>query len=331
MIILLTSGDSLSGGAGTYAVALKSAFSNVRIASSRLRHDEFNIPGFTKIPTYSSIITIRKIIKDNQIKTVICQSSGSLLMSILLRFMFPRLRIINVYHGLASEYEGFYLRLLEVASAMVSSKIVVTNLSDGKKIFNKKKQAYIPNCTAKDDLGGIANISGPLVSVTRWSRQKNNKLLNDFFKLSDIDFCLYTKKSDHNSFKSIFVSDKQRCLFTSSKHDIYNNKSVFILSTYSEGFPLSVLEAADAGIPLVVSKIDLLYELLGENAQYFTTASELKEITNQLRSDNKHFDEWSKRSLMVSKEYSWDRWYANWANVIGSGDTSEKLGSSSYD
>lgn len=329
MVILLTSGESLSGGAGTYAVDLKSAFCNVKIASSRLSHDEFYIPGFTKIPTLSSIFAIRKLIKDKHIKTIICQSSGSLLLSILLRFMFPRLRIISIYHGLASGYEGLYLRLLEVASAMVSSKIVVMNLSDGKKIFNKKKQIYIPNYTAKDGLGGAANISGPMVSVTRWSKQKNNKLLEDFFKISDVDFCLYTKKSDHDSFKTIFVSDKQQCLFTSSKHDIYNNKSVFILSTYSEGFPLSILEAAGAGLPLVVSKIDLLYELLGENAQYFATAAELKEITDQIRSDKKHFDEWSKRSLMLSKEYSWDRWYANWANVLGS-ETSEKLGSSRY-
>lgn len=323
MIILLTSGDSLSGGAGTYASALSSAFPDVNIASNKEGLSDFYVPGFSKVPNFSSVMAMREIIKSKQCQTIICQSTGSLLMSIILRVMFPRLRIINVYHGLASGYEGLHLRILEIISAFFSTKVVVTNLSDGRKIFNKKKQVYIPNCTTKDGVGGVPDMAGPVISVTRWSRQKNNSLLKEFFKISDINFYIYSKKSDHESFKSIFSSDKQLCLYASSKHQIYNNKSVFILSTYSEGFPLSVLEAASSGIPIAVSKIDLLIDLLGDNAQYFSTASELKEITDKLRCNQSYFDEWSKRSLQLSKEYSWERWRDNWSELLDSVTTTK--------
>tara|TARA_B110000046_G_C12967846_1_gene387548 strand:+ start:116 stop:1096 length:981 start_codon:yes stop_codon:yes gene_type:complete len=316
LIILLTSGDSLTGGAGTYARALESQVSSLRVASCDKNLGDYHIPNFNSIPGISAFFAVIKLIREKQASAIVCQSTGALLISIFLRPLFPRLPIITIYHGLASGYEGSYLRLLEVISALFATKIVVTNLSDGAKIFSKGKQVYIPNCSTRVGISGCIDRNGPLVSVTRWGRQKNNAMLREFFEISDVDFQIYSKESDHEFFRDIFRSDKQVCFYSSSKYEIYEHKSIFVLSTYSEGFPLSILEAASIGLPIVVSKIDILVNILGTKVQYFSSAEELKEITDKLRYDKAHYNEWSISSLSLSKQYSLERWVANWVALL---------------
>lgn len=90
---------------------------------------------------------------------------------------------------------------------------------------------------------------------------------------------------------------------------IWQLASVYCMPSLYEGFGLSIVEAMDAGVPVVCSRTQALVEVAGEGASYFDPysvediAAKLKEIIT-----NKHL----RKSLILkgkrkAKEYSWKK------------------------
>jgi glycosyltransferase involved in cell wall biosynthesis len=92
------------------------------------------------------------------------------------------------------------------------------------------------------------------------------------------------------------VSDKK------SKEELFRAADLFVLASYSEGFPLSVLEAMAAGLPLVVTPVGALKEILqdGVNALFVEPgkADDLREKILRLA------DEASRRKEMGERNQS---------------------------
>jgi len=75
------------------------------------------------------------------------------------------------------------------------------------------------------------------------------------------------------------VTDKEQ------KQQILRMSDIFVLPSYSEGCPLSVLEAMTAGLPVVVTPVGALPEILkdGENG-FFTKLGDHKELKDKIYS-----------------------------------------------
>jgi len=98
-----------------------------------------------------------------------------------------------------------------------------------------------------------------------------------------------------------FVSDENLPL-------IYNNATVFVFPSLSEGFGLPGLEAQACGTPLVASSYTSLPEIYGDGALYFNPESvgDIAEKIEMVLEDNKLRERLSRAGRENARRFSWE-------------------------
>ena len=104
---------------------------------------------------------------------------------------------------------------------------------------------------------------------------------------------------------------EERVIFTGSVEntfDILKDCDVYVHSVKDEGFGLAVLEAMAMGLPVVVSDLDSMRELVGDSGLYFRRGDPrfLADVLNDLLSDTKKLDEFAKRSVQRARVFDID-------------------------
>jgi hypothetical protein len=317
--LIITSASSLQGGAGTYAYQLsESLVDTVILTDQQLNDKNKNNKILEKV---RFIYKLRKYIKINSIDYVILQSSFGLLCTIYLRLFFPSLPLINIYHGLASNYTNRLVYAIEVLSAWACTQVVITNLTDGNKIGFKQKQIYIPNCARPNLTMMQGKYEGPCITVTRHSKQKDNLTLYGFAKHTNRNLEIFAPEKEHNYFRDYFPFSNVEIRHGKTPNEIYAGKSIFILATLSEGFPLSILEAASYQLPILVSDIPVLRSILKDHALYFKSPTQIDMLVNKLSTNPVFYTERQKSSEQLTQKYSSKIWQNNWASLIKQLDT----------
>ncbi len=85
---------------------------------------------------------------------------------------------------------------------------------------------------------------------------------------------------------------------------------VFILPSLYEGFGLTVLEAMACGVPVVVSRVSSLPEVVGEAGLYLDNPKNYSQIAKQINkilSDERLAKNLIKDGLLQSKKFSWEK------------------------
>ena len=93
------------------------------------------------------------------------------------------------------------------------------------------------------------------------------------------DLEIFKNKNFHNLHKRIIISQPA---FDSEKEEILRNASAFVLSSFSEGLPMAVLEAMSYGMPCLISDNCNLPDALERGAAIQTNPS-INEITIALK------------------------------------------------
>ena len=320
MIYLIASGEALYGGVGTYIRdQLKEFPDAVLLTGQESSHKQVvKIEGLNRIPSFKSLIIIFKKIRESNAKICICHSTAGLLVSILLKMFFKDIFVINVYHGLASNYKK-YLYFLEYISDKTSDLSVFMNFKDPQKL-KAKNWKFIGNYSPRSINKSNYCFDGKIVTVTRQSNQKNNKELFEVIRNTpEKEFVIYAPQKDHFYFqtalKDLGICNVNVC-FASNVEEIYLDKSLFILCSNSEGFPLSVLEAASYGIPIIVSKRLALSQIFGNNIKYAKDVADFKSGILSILNNICAFEEACNSALVLAKEYSYERWCNEWSKII---------------
>lgn len=309
--LIITSASSLQGGAGTYAIQLSETLDGTFLFTEQ--SFESKKPILSKLAFF---FRLTRHIRDNPVEYVILQSTFGLLCSIYLRLRFPSLPLINIYHGLASNYTYKSVYIIELISSWASTISVVTNLIDGNRLNYKDKQIYIPNCARPNLTTTFGAFGGQCVTVTRNSQQKDNLTLRAFLKETSRKVEIYAPKTQHSYFKEQFQFSNVRVKNGKMPSEIYAHKSMFILATKSEGFPLSILEAASYHLPILVSDIPVLRSILGDYALYFKSAAELVTLVEKCSIDPNYYSERQKASQQLTYKYSEELWRKRWASLL---------------
>ena len=314
-IFLVASSDSLNGGVGTYIKDQLGILKNTKIVTGDISADIY-INGLKQIPSPYCVIKFISFVRENSNSIFIFHSSAGLLLSIISKlFAFVRFKSIVVYHGLASNYQGFLAYVVEYISNKLSDKSVFMNMEDQVTLnSSKKKSIYIPNFS-KISSKSTPNIEDPIVTVTRNSLQKDNSTFIEFASNTHHDIHLFTNEKDIKYFEE-FNLNNLHVGSTRQKDEIYSNKSIFVLSTFSEGFPLSILEACSYGLPIICSNIPILKGLLENNVLYFDSSTDLIKIVQDLKKNEIKFNEYSANSIKISKKFSLKKWKENWLELI---------------
>jgi len=85
---------------------------------------------------------------------------------------------------------------------------------------------------------------------------------------------------------------------------------IFVFPTYYEAFSLATLEAAAAGLPILMTRVNGSDEILVENKNGYLIERNATNIAEKIESiiyDEKKMREMSKKSRQIAEQYSWDK------------------------
>jgi 1,2-diacylglycerol-3-alpha-glucose alpha-1,2-galactosyltransferase len=95
-------------------------------------------------------------------------------------------------------------------------------------------------------------------------------------------------------------------------NDIYNAADVLFMPSYNELFPMSILEAANVKIPILLRDIDTYKDILFDNYMKSNTNDSFAELIRILKHDEHLYNEYSIKSNNISNFYSKDNVKKMW-------------------
>ncbi|MBV0914992.1 glycosyltransferase family 4 protein [Apilactobacillus sp. HBW1] len=92
----------------------------------------------------------------------------------------------------------------------------------------------------------------------------------------------------------------------------YNVADLFLLPSFNELFPMSVLEAFSCGTPVMLRSLDLYKEIISGYYEPFTTFEEMNDSLHRLIDNRDELKELSDKALAASDYYSEDHLASIW-------------------
>jgi glycosyltransferase involved in cell wall biosynthesis len=202
-------------------------------------------------------------------------NNSSPYMKIIIKFIMSRLaRIIVLADRFRSQFQGimpeeyikvipnavdskpFYNETIKITKGETLNILFVGHLSQAKGFLDILKS--IPQVL-------ISNPNVKFYFAGEWLDEEKNILYDENGKrlYSDIDEVkslwreMNKQYGDRIHYLGVMTGD--------NKIQAFNNADIFILPSYSEGFPMVVLEAMAAGLPLIVTAVGALPEVLEHN------------------------------------------------------------------
>lgn len=271
-------------------------------------------------------------------------------------FLPARGRKIGYVHFLPDTLEGsiklpnpaknvFYNYVVDFYKRM--DEIVVVNPIFIKKLaeygIDPENVKYIPNFVSKEEFypqtqvvkNAFRNKLGiPLNKTVVFGdgQVQQRKGVNDFAKMAkanpDIEFIWaggfsFGKITDgYDRYKQLVDNPPKNLRFTgivdrSELVNYLNIADVFVLPSYDELFPMSVLEAFSCGTPVLLRDLDLYKAIIDG---YYMKGKNFEEMNSQLQAaikDPQKLKKYGDLALNASQEYSEDNLARIWSNFYG--------------
>ncbi|ULQ48622.1 glycosyltransferase family 4 protein [Liquorilactobacillus nagelii] len=96
--------------------------------------------------------------------------------------------------------------------------------------------------------------------------------------------------------------------------DYYNAADLFLLPSFNELFPMSILEAASCGLPILLRDLDLYQAIIKSNYLAGKNFAELAENIMALVKDRDLLVKYQAKAAKIAKEYSEERLANQWLN-----------------
>ena len=193
--------------------------------------------------------------------------------------------------------------------------------------IDRSKITYIPNYVSRDkffkkdssDIRKKYNISRDAFVVLGVGQVQTRKGVMDFIdvanKMPDTTFVWCGGFSfgvitdGYDELKKIYENPPKNVIFTGiiprdDMNDMYNMADVLFMPSYNELFPMSILEAINSSKPLLLRDLDLYRDILFEKYLKGNNNDEFVSMLNDLKSDKKLYNKYSKLSNEISEFYS---------------------------
>ncbi|HIF9514552.1 TPA: glycosyltransferase [Photobacterium damselae] len=229
------------------------------------------VKGINKRLSIKTIFDVKTILKENKIQTVVASSANAGLYARLVKLLY-KCRVIYVSHGWSCIYNGGRFKILYIKIEKILSYLTDVVLCVSKKDaenalevigINSSKIVTIRNSVfIHDDRKKKENNIFKFLFLGRLTYPKRIDLLVDAFeKVNDVELIIVGDGPERKKFSSEHV------IFLGEIKNFNDFKSydAFILLSDSEGLPMSALEAASSGLPLILSKVGGCSELISNN------------------------------------------------------------------
>ncbi len=249
--------DSKNGGVATWT---KFAIKSVGERDSFVIDNDSVGRDLKKI-SFSNIVSVWRLIKKHEISVLVVGNSVPSLIARIVKFLQPRLKIIYVTHGWGWSYQKGIKKiisfLIEFITMFLVNELVSVSTRDqriAKKYF-LRNSTLIPNVSMKDIVCKRSNRG--IKKVLFIGRNSYPKRLDLFEELSksfkDLKFFVIGETKD----------DKSNLRYLGELRDFedYGSFDALVFLSESEGSPLVLLEALEAGLPCLVNRIDYLRDI----------------------------------------------------------------------
>lgn len=113
----------------------------------------------------------------------------------------------------------------------------------------------------------------------------------------------------YKELKELMENHPENVIFTgivdrNEMNSIYNLADVMFLPSYSELFPMTILESMCVKIPILLRDLDIYNDILFDYYLKGNSVDEFLELLEKLKNDKDFYDEWSKNSDRGHKFYS---------------------------
>lgn len=233
-----------------------------------LPHRRFKVRVFLRLLTFC---------RKNHIDVIHSHGKGAGFYSRLLKFFYPKVKVVHTFHGVHIGGHSFIYRILysayETVMSLLTDKIIAVSDSESTDIEKllmlsfSDKLVVIPNGVHIPDTVNKSKLFQrlTLVVVSRFDYQKNTSTLVEILtKLSNIDVIekVFVLGKGDELHKIVSLVNGGRLSFevdilgNVNDPDYYYSQSHAILNTSRwEGLPLSVLEAMAFGVVPVISDV----------------------------------------------------------------------------
>lgn len=96
---------------------------------------------------------------------------------------------------------------------------------------------------------------------------------------------------------------------------LLNISDVFFFPSYSEGFPLAILEAINTEKPLVLRDLDIYKDIYFDNYLKGVNNKEFTRILRELKDNKELYNKYVNRSKNLKEKYSEKKVYKKWLNL----------------
>ena len=275
------------GGAQTWVSQLKkklSACYNIYLVTAEngwltTHFDKENIkiiPGMLSFLRFDTTLRIALFLRQINADVVISNSANAGIYSRMSKLLY-RHRHIYVSHGWSCIYNGGKLQkmycLLEKWLSVLSDCILCVSEKDAENAreiigIKSDKITVINNSVVPKEKKKVINKRKKILFLGRLAYPKRPDLLLEVSrKFEDIDFYIVGSGPDFDSLKensqniNNFIMLGEICEFSK-----FSDYDVFILCSDSEGLPMSAIEAAAAGLPVMLSNVGGCSEVIKKTA-----------------------------------------------------------------
>jgi glycosyltransferase involved in cell wall biosynthesis len=246
----------------------------------------------------------------------------------------------NILDNLTSDYNLFLAYFIEKIWLHILTKLdVVVTLTNAMKLHYLKFNNKLNLTTIYN--GRDINVNAIDSSLSEFdylkSLKKNHKIIGVH--------CLLTKRKGINqiikalvclenyilivigngqeleNLKSLSVrlNVNDRCFFLGFKSNVLSYLSlvdIYIMASYSEGFPLALLEAGNLGKPIICSDIEIFRELFSEQDVCFFKLNDVNSLINAVITIENNIDYFSNNvKQLILKKYSCNNMAMNYRDL----------------
>lgn len=233
------------------------------------------IPQIGRLTSLTAIFYITCYLKKIKADVIISSSANAGIYSRLSRLFYPH-KHIYVSHGWSCIYNGgiakkLFCTIEKLMSYLCDIILCVSEMDKMKGMnivkINESKLRVIRNAISPLKEKNFINKRKKIVYVGRMIRPKRPELLAEVaVSFPEIDFYFIGGGPDLETIANKYASHINIFFLGElSGFDSYNEFDIFVLTSNSEGLPMSALEAGSASLPLIMSNVGGCYELIFQN------------------------------------------------------------------
>lgn len=235
-----------------------------------------NIKGVLTIPYRSfslrTFFELKNYIQINDIKIIHSHGNGAGLYSRLLKFLYPRIKIIHTFHGITDNYNSLYKYIANIITGKVLKYLTNTFIlvSNGEKELGTKlgfinlEKSYVIYNGIKDSGEKQKNNNQTIniVTLSRFDYQKNMdmafSIAQHFKEDKHINFTWIGDGENFQRLKEEAIKEKINIKFVGFSNEpikYLKEADIYLSTSRFEGLPYALIEAASVGLPIIATNV----------------------------------------------------------------------------